>query len=33
VEYAVRGEIVRRAQEIAEDLEKGHGEHPFDKVI
>ncbi|KIZ01751.1 alanine transaminase [Monoraphidium neglectum] len=33
VEYAVRGEIVRRAQEIAEDLEKGHGEHPFDKVV
>ena len=32
VEYAVRGEIVRRAQQIAEDLEKGAGDYPFDKV-
>lgn len=34
VEYAVRGEIVRRAQQIADDLATGRGgPHPFDKVV
>ncbi|KAI8477320.1 MAG: alanine aminotransferase 2 [Monoraphidium minutum] len=33
VEYAVRGEIVRRAQQIAEEVESGTGDHPFDKVV
>lgn len=34
VEYAVRGEIVGRAQRIAEDLEKGNGDkYAFEKVI
>lgn len=32
-EYAVRGEIVRRAQLIAQDLEQGKGAYPFDKVV
>jgi len=30
----VRGEIVRRAQQIAEDLAKGKGDsYPFEKVV
>ena len=35
VEYAVRGEIVRRAQQIADDLARGGedaAKYPFDKV-
>eukprot|EP00197_Chlamydomonas_leiostraca_P004497 CAMPEP_0202860566 /NCGR_PEP_ID=MMETSP1391-20130828/2221_1 /ASSEMBLY_ACC=CAM_ASM_000867 /TAXON_ID=1034604 /ORGANISM="Chlamydomonas leiostraca, Strain SAG 11-49" /LENGTH=503 /DNA_ID=CAMNT_0049539759 /DNA_START=129 /DNA_END=1640 /DNA_ORIENTATION=- len=32
-EYAVRGEIVGMAQNIAKELEKGKGNYPFDKVV
>lgn len=31
-EYAVRGEIVRMAQVIANDLKHNRGSYPFDKV-
>jgi hypothetical protein len=32
-EYAVRGEIVRRAQTISKELESGADNFPFDKVV
>ena len=32
-DYAVRGEIVRRAQVIAKELETGSKQYPFDKVV
>lgn len=32
-EYAVRGEIVRRASVIEEDLQSGKGSYPFSKVV
>lgn len=31
-DYAVRGEIVRRAQLLEEDLQSGKRQFPFDKV-
>lgn len=32
-EYAVRGEIVRRASVIEEELQSGKGSYPFSKVV
>lgn len=32
-EYAVRGEIVRRAQAIQKDLEEGKKKYPFEKIV
>lgn len=33
VEYAVRGKLAIRAEEIRTDLEKGQGKYAFDKVV
>jgi hypothetical protein len=33
VEYAVRGKLAIRAEEIRTDLEKGKKGYPFDKVV
>lgn len=33
VEYAVRGKLAIRAEEIRTDLEKGQGNYPFKKVV
>jgi alanine transaminase len=32
-EYAVRGEIVARAQAIQRELEQGVGSYPFERVV
>ena len=33
VEYAVRGKLAIRSEEIRTDLEKGRGKYAFDKVV
>lgn len=32
-EYAVRGEIVTMAQNIAKEIEQGKGNYPFNKIV